>query len=923
MKYLNFLLAFTCMNIYCQTATIDPTFMPGYSSEYKQYIGEHCIPAPNGKLWSLTEVPNQKIIRLFADGKIDDSYVPFLLPGFVSEIKSKSDGGFVASYIDYPQNTHRIYKFNSDGVLDTNFTSPTFNYPNSSPFTSNGLILKEMVIEDDGKIVIVGNFSHVNGVSSARIVRLNSNGSIDTSFNVGLGFNGIASCIKKYGTDKYIVGGNFTSYNGTTKYRVCRLNYDGSIDNTFNINTTFNQSSIVNGLNQEIVGIGVQSDGLIITSGSRFYSNGNAVSGFTVRFSSTGTRDPGFSNTANYSTKHMLILSDDKLFFGTHRLNSDGTLDTTFSNTGNLDTSNTGDNNQNYAPYFVYNNKIYYNRNFINAAGITRYKIHRRNLDGSFDLTFNPHFGFNIDFFKRTYNASQIQGYHVKVLSDGKFIVIGNYSSYNDVGCRKISRFNYNGELDTTFNLDPFIPFYPSTSPIDLSALSMDEQSDGSLIINYPIYINPSIQYKYVWKLNQYGAYDTSFNLTPGYSGEGFIKVLDDDKFLKSVGGSINRFYSNGTVDPTFSNGFSNSSIFTVQNDNKILVTKSTTGFSPNTIPLARLNSDGSIDSSFQMQPTSNVFQSGIARELSDGKILLTSFSSQIGSSTIVGNFRKFNSDGSPDSSYPATFVIGNYLSMYVLNSDNIILKRSSYSNNPNDNDNFKIINPNTNQTIDTFANVPIMPNEIKFDVQDCDKIIAFGNFVGIDGSQYSNLVRYNLSNTSPVAPPTGNQNQTFTQGQTLSNLVVSGDNIQWYSTQNSCFSYVSQKNSSAQNSINSLLPNSTLLENGVTYYASQTINGVESFYRLPVKATTALSINDNESDTVVYYPNPVTNVLNIESDFLINKYEVINCIGQKVVENNPESNDVTIDFSELSSGMYFVKILSDQKIKTLKIVKN
>lgn len=921
MKYFNLLFALIPFCVFSQTATIDDTFMPSYNSEYKQYIGEHCIPAPNGKLWSLTEIPNQKIIRLFADGKIDNSYVPFLLPGFVSEIISKNDGSFVATCLSYPQNTQNFFKFNSDGVLDTNFTAPTFYYNNESTYPTNGLMLKEMVLEDDGKIVIVGNFSQVNGISRNRIVRLNSDGSVDTTFNVGTGFNGFANCIKKYGTDKYVIGGNFTIYNGTSKIRVIRLNYDGSIDNTFHVNTTYNQLGINNGLEEEIDGIGVQSNGMIITNGSRFYSNNNPVTGFTVRFTSTGTRDSSFSNTANAGGKHMLVLSDDKLFSGHQRLNSNGTVDTTFSNTGNLNTFYTGDNSSNYPLYFVYNNKIYYNNGYLNAEGISRYRIHRRNLNGSFDITFNPHFGFNIDYFKRTYNSSQTTGNHIKVLSDGKFIVVGNYSSYNDIPCKKISRFTYDGELDTTFNLDPIVSFYPSTSPISLSNLSMDEMSDGSLIINYPLYFNPGLT-KYVWKLNQNGSYDSNFNFNSTYQSASEIKVVDNDKFLKRNGGMIYRFNSDGTIDPSFNSSVNSIRSFTVQNDGKILVTRNTVNSTSYDYPLARLNSDGSLDSSFQLQLTSIDYQSGIARELSDGKILLSSFSNQSGSNTILGNLRKFNSNGTPDSSYPETFVIGNYISKYVLNNGNLILKRTSSTNNPNETDHFRIINSTTNINTDTFGNVPFSPSDINFDVQECDKIIAFGNFEGIDGSQYSNMVRYNLSAGGSAPPPTGSQNQTFTQGQTLADLTVTGENILWYSNQNACFSYVTNKNSNTQNATNSLLPITTVLEDGVTYYASQTINGVESFYRLPVKATSALSLNSSETNSLTYYPNPVSDELNIKSATTIDRFEVCNFLGQIVSQKSHESNEITIDFSHLNTGIYFVKIFAEEQTKTIKISK-
>jgi hypothetical protein len=74
---------------------------------------------------------------------------------------------------------------------------------------------------------------------------------------------------------------------------------------------------------------------------------------------------------------------------------------------------------------------------------------------------------------------------------------------------------------------------------------------------------------------------------------------------------------------------------------------------------------------------------------------------------------------------------------------------------------------------------------------------------------------------TPPVAP-TGQANQTFCSGATLAQLSVSGTAIQWYAFANG----------------GAPLPTSTALVNGTTYYASQTVNGLESTSRLAVTVT-------------------------------------------------------------------------------------
>ena len=62
-------------------------------------------------------------------------------------------------------------------------------------------------IQPDGKILVGGDFTKYNGTSRNRIVRLNSNGSIDTSFNIGTGFNDDVWTIDIQPDGKILVGG--------------------------------------------------------------------------------------------------------------------------------------------------------------------------------------------------------------------------------------------------------------------------------------------------------------------------------------------------------------------------------------------------------------------------------------------------------------------------------------------------------------------------------------------------------------------------------------------------------------------------------------------------------------------------------------------------------------------------------------------
>lgn len=113
---------------------------------------------------------------------------------------------------------------------------PTFN-PTDIGFGfgdgANGGVLT-MAIQPDGKIIIGGDFTTYNGTTRNRIARLNTDGSLDTTFNPGSGASHSIQTMVIQSDGKIIIGGVFTSYNGTARNCIARLNADGSLDATFN-----------------------------------------------------------------------------------------------------------------------------------------------------------------------------------------------------------------------------------------------------------------------------------------------------------------------------------------------------------------------------------------------------------------------------------------------------------------------------------------------------------------------------------------------------------------------------------------------------------------------------------------------------------------------------------------------------------------
>src|SRR5207245_922133 len=102
------------------------------------------------------------------------------------------------------------------------------------PSTANSIIpnVLAVCVQPDGKVLIGGEFSNIDGVGRAGIARLNANGSLDTSFNPGNALSVYALALQPDG--KILVGGDFTALNGTNATRIARLNTNGTVDMTFN-----------------------------------------------------------------------------------------------------------------------------------------------------------------------------------------------------------------------------------------------------------------------------------------------------------------------------------------------------------------------------------------------------------------------------------------------------------------------------------------------------------------------------------------------------------------------------------------------------------------------------------------------------------------------------------------------------------------
>jgi uncharacterized delta-60 repeat protein len=390
------------------------------------------------------------------DGNLDLSFeVGNGFNEFISRAKIQNDGkiivtGGFSTYNETPIN--RIVRLNQDGSLDT-----SFNSQGSGP----NFGIQSLAIQNDGKILIGGNFTSYNSVNTGYIARLNIDGSLDTSFNSGgIGANGEVTTIVIQPDGKILIGGWFNLYNDVLINHITRLNYDGSLD------TTFNSSG--SGINNTVEAISLQSDGKIIVGGMFDTFNDTEVN-FLIRLNTDGSYDESF-NTAesgvNDFVNTITIDSSDKIYISgafttfngvqrNHlaRLNSNGTLDNDFYPEDN----SINDIVKTIA--FQNNGKILIGGYFYDFTASYKSFFTRINFDGSLDSTFNLG---NIGALG-TVTCMDIQ-------TDGKIILVGGFSSYNGIqrnGIARILSHTLSNNLSNSKNSFKFFP-NPFSSQLNL-----------------------------------------------------------------------------------------------------------------------------------------------------------------------------------------------------------------------------------------------------------------------------------------------------------------------------------------------------------------------------------------------------------------------------------------------------------------------
>lgn len=889
MKKITILFILIASNAQAQTFTVDNSFNPSDLGVYAQDLGKRGVILDNGKILTSRD-GTEGIYRLNSDGSSDNSFTKTPEPLTTSAkffFANKLSGNYIVPVNSQssPDNTS-LKSYNSDGSSSSSFTPPIFLY-------NNGYArINKIYFLSDGKILVFGSFNSVNGTWSPNMVRLNANGSVDTTFNIGTGFFGETTAFALQSDGKYVVGGNFSYFNGVSKEKMVRLNPDGVLDTSFNIKTVYSSSGNITGFvnSGPINDIAIQPDKKIIIAGASLYLNGNVSRKSIVRFNADGTTDYSFQlnyNTNYYPTKMVYDAAEGSIYFRVEgkikKCDNTGKIITTYKDL-NIEGDVDGDFN-------LINNKITVAGNYKNAAGITRSGYHRLNTVGGIDLTFNPSYGPNVQY---EYYSDRVL--NLDVLPDNKILFYDNtsysFTTYNDKPVKSIIRLTENGELDNSFTIDPLL----NSSMIYRYSLETKKIFDGKLYFR----LNTNVNGNYIIRLNADGSIDKNFNFT--YKTDSF-KIKEDNKII-GFGSSdvykdgtnykIVQFNADGTVDTTFKSPsfYTNPSDLKILDDNKIAL--SFAFVSSHVGKIVILNADGSINYEFETVVPISKF-----KILKGGKALLTSdknylFKYNLTDGTIDSNFKQF------------LLPLGNYI---FLSNDRIAYNSGVLNNGSI----FNVIDFNGVKT----GAFTIPPTGIAYASQNCENILIWGFFNSVNGINKNNICRVSIPGLTTVPAPTAQQNQSFTQGQTLADLTVNGQNITWNSSQNECIS------NSNTYKINSLLPSTTLLTNGTTYYASQVISGIESNYRLPITVNLAsLGIKEIESNNLKIYPNPVKDKISISNSADIEKIELYDLIGQKIFTNSFLTNKITIDLTNYKSGVYLLKIFSEGKVYANKVIK-
>jgi uncharacterized delta-60 repeat protein len=412
-------------------------------------------------------------------GAVDSSFAPGTAAGTnccsyggVHSVALQPDGkivigGYFGTNSAY---ANRIERLNPDGSVDTSFD------PGQGPSTFGWVY--SVLVDSDGKILVGGTFSSFNGIPCGRIARFNPDGSFDEGFNAGTGANDSVQSLMLQPDGKILVIGDFTAFNGISRINIARLNPDGSVD------TTYGQPFQARNAGVNVMAL--QPDGGLLVGGLiNFYSGTNHFMGIT-RINPNGTVDTNFVSNpgANNAVNAIIPQPDGKIMIGGNfnhyngklcpgiaRLNTNGTVDTTFVLQPSL-SNITGVVSMLMQP----DGKLLID-GYFNVNGFTQLAFVRAFPDGSMDTNFSI-------------GSLPMEVSSIALQSDGKILLGGEFTSINGHIAYHVARLDGDPQL-TISKVAPFPVISWSTSYVNYVLESRTSLHDEwSTVTNTPVIVN-------------------------------------------------------------------------------------------------------------------------------------------------------------------------------------------------------------------------------------------------------------------------------------------------------------------------------------------------------------------------------------------------------------------------------------------------
>ncbi|WP_221029575.1 immunoglobulin domain-containing protein [Actomonas aquatica] len=630
-----------------------------------------------GQFSSINGFAQAGVTRLNADGSRDTDFdVGSTLNGTVTAIVVQPDGKILigGSFTEFAAGTHnRILRLNADGSLDTSFNA-------GSGF--NGSVLA-MVRQDDGKVIVGGGFTTYNGTSQARIVRLNTDGSIDTGFNPGSGANDSVWDLALQSDGKVVVTGSFTAINGTTRNRIARLNSNGSLDTGISFGT---------GANWGIYAVVIDNDGGFVVGGG-FSTLNDTTRRSLGRFTASGALDTEFdpSNGLNGFVADLQLDSAGRVvvagaFTGVYgdwgsslpgllRLQG-GAVDEGFS-VGYEELILT---RSSYvtAIQIAPGDRVVAAGHFYDAdSGSAGYV--RLASSGALDTTFTRSRGLEVAPAVRTLVQS----------SQGRYYVGGDFDWIGGAARQNIARFTADAAIDTSFNPST----YYAAMDFDGLVTAIVERSDGQVWafgtfshVANSAGSTTSWEYAGAVRFAPYGdiqsSYDGSISVEGGYVGHATTdstgRLILAGNFTGINGtarAGVARVSETGVLDTTFAPGSgpadgSISGVDVLSNDD-VLVSGSFTNFSgAGEAYLVRLSAtNGAVDTTFAGNTVFNGIVNSVAVLANDQIVVGGNFTSSGGYT--VNGIDRLNTDGTSDPNFlPGAGAAGTYPYVYAARPD-------------------------------------------------------------------------------------------------------------------------------------------------------------------------------------------------------------------------------------------------------------